>query len=257
MQTLSTALICKNEARHLPRWLECVRPFSDQIVAVDSGSEDHTVAILEQGGAEVFRRPWQGFSRQRNFAAGKCRGDWVLFLDADEFVDRRLQQALLGLKADAPEGFIGYEIARNNYLCGRLLAHGGYSPEYLPRLMRRGGGEWVREIHERLELRGRVARLEGFLEHHSYESIGDYLGRMDSYSRLAAEHMAQKGKSGGPLSAPLHAAWCFFARYFLKMGCLDGFEGFTMASLESFYTFAKYARLREAEKRRAGASPKA
>ncbi|MFH1035125.1 MAG: glycosyltransferase family 2 protein [Pseudomonadota bacterium] len=244
---LSVALICQDEALRLPAWLRAVATVADEIVAVDSGSRDGTLAILRGGGARVFQRAWSGYSDQRNFAESRCRGQLILFLDADERPDVGLCAALNRLKAAPPPSIAAWELSTKVHFFGRFLRHGGFFPEHKLRLYRRGQGHWVpRQVHEHLEVSGTVARLEGgFLEHYSYSTVGQYLRRLERYSAEAAREMHGAGLRRGGLAAISHAGWTFFNRYLLRLGFLDGFEGYLAARLEAIYTLAKYARLRE------------
>lgn len=248
MTTLSVALICRDEQENLPAWLESVRPFADEVVAVDSGSRDRTVEILQEAGARVTRHDWLGYAEQRNLAASLCRGEWILYLDADERPDAELARRLNRLKEQAEaETPAAWELAFKVFFFGRFLRHGGFFPEWHLRLHRRGRGRWVRnQVHERLEVDGETGRLEsGFVEHYSYHTVGQYLERMQRYSQAAARQMFHQGRRISPAGVVAHAGWNFLNRYLLRLGFLDGYQGYLAARLESVYTLAKYARLRE------------
>lgn len=246
METLSVAIICRDESANLPAWLAAVKAVADEVVAVDSGSTDDTVNILSQAGARVEHRRWSGYSDQRNFAAEMCKGDWILFLDADERPDADLIAALKRLKAEPPPKENAFDLAYKVFFFGRFLRFGGFFPEYHLRLYRRGGGFWERrEVHEHLVTPGPVGRLPGYVEHYSYATVGQYLARLEIYSQEAAQEMWASGKKATGLSACTHAIWNFFNRYILRLGFLDGYQGYLAARLESLYTLSKYARLRE------------
>jgi glycosyltransferase involved in cell wall biosynthesis len=246
MASLSVCLICRDEAANLPAWLAAVAPVADEVVAVDSGSADASVAILQAAGAKVEHRPWSGYADQRNHCADLATGDWVLFLDADERPDEELRQALAKLKQGPRPAQNAFELAYKVFFFGRFLKHGGYFGERHLRLYRRGSARWDRrEVHERLVCDGPAGRLDGYVEHHSYTTVGDYLARMDRYSAEAARQMRAAGKTATGLTAWSHAAWAFANRYCLRLGFLDGFEGYLAARLEALYTLTKYARLRE------------
>lgn len=246
MASLSVCLICHDEAANLPAWLAAVSPVADEIVAVDSGSADQSVAILEAAGAKMEFRPWSGYADQRNHCAGLATGDWILFLDADERPDQELRQALTQLKQGPPPAENAFELAYKVFFFGRFLRHGGYFGERHLRLHRRGAAHWdKREVHERLICDGPVGILAGHVEHHSYATVGDYLLRLERYSAEAARQMHAAGKTATGLTAWSHAAWAFVGRYVLRLGFLDGWEGYLAARLEALYTLIKYARLRE------------
>jgi len=246
METLSIALICRDEAANLPAWLAAVKPVADEVVAVDSGSTDDTVSILGEAGVRVEHRRWSGYADQRNFAAGLCQGDWILFLDADERPDAELIAALKGLKSRPPVSENAFELAYKVFFFGRFLRFGGFFPEYHLRLYRRGRGRWERrEVHERLVVPGPKGRLKGYVEHYSYATVAQYLSRLEVYSQEAAREMWAAGRRATGFTACAHAIWNFLNRYLLRLGFLDGYQGYLAARLESLYTLSKYARLRE------------
>lgn len=246
MARLSVALICRDEALNLPAWLEAVKPFADEVVAVDSGSSDGTVQILKDAGALVEYRAWTGYADQRNHAASLCSGDWVLFLDADERPDSELAAALNKLKEGPYPKEQAFELCYKVFFFGRFLKHGGFFPERHLRLFRAGAAQWARrEVHERLEAKGPVGRLPGYVRHYSYDTIGQYLRRMERYSAEAARQMFAAGRRASAFTAWSHGAWAFASRYVLRLGLLDGWAGYLAARLEALYTFTKYARLKE------------
>ncbi len=246
MARLSVALICRDEALNLPAWLQAVQSFADEIVAVDSGSSDDTVQILEGTGAKVEYRAWTGYADQRNHAASLCSGDWVLFLDADERPDDELAGALNNLKAALYPQEQAFELSYKVFFFGNFLRHGGFFPERHLRLFRAGAAEWVRrEVHERLESKGPIGRLPGHVHHYSYDTVGQYLRRMERYSAEAARQMHAAGRRATPFTAWSHGAWAFASRYVLRLGLLDGWAGYLAARMEALYTFTKYVRLKE------------
>jgi glycosyltransferase involved in cell wall biosynthesis len=246
MARLSVALICRDEALNLAAWLEAVKPFADEVVAVDSGSSDDTVKILEEAGAKVEYRAWSGYADQRNYAASLCNGDWVLFLDADEWPDSELAAALNNLKASSCPAEQAFELSYKVFFFGKFLRHGGFFPERALRLARAGTAQWKqRQVHERMEATGPVGRLPGYAHHYSYDTVGQYLRRMERYSAEAARQMQAEGRRATPFTSWSHGAWAFVSRYFIRLGLLDGWAGYLAARLEGLYTFSKYVRLME------------
>ncbi len=254
MIKLSAAIIILNEEANLPRWLAAVKQVADEVVAVDSGSTDASLEILDAAGARVEHRDWSGYADQRNFAHGLCQGDWILCLDADEVLDAEAIRTLGEFKAAPPENYAAYELPSRLWFFGQWLKHGGLYPMWKIKLYQRDRGRWVRaDVHERVEVNGPVGRLAGaFYDHYSYDSVADYRTRRRRYSAAAARHMLATGKRAGRLSGAAHAAWNFFHRYALRLGFLDGKVGFLAARLEAGYTWHKYAQL--ADLRRENAS---
>lgn len=250
MASISVALIFKNEAANLPAWLRAVTPFADEIAALDSGSDDNGPDILKAAGAKLALQPWLGYGPQRNKVAEMCTCDWILFLDADEWPDKQLTDTLLKFKKNPPNDVNGFELEYKVFFFGHFLRHGGFFPERHLRMTRRGSGSWpTREVHEKLQIEGNVERLSGgYVEHHSYATIGQYLRKMDIYSAQAAQQMLSAGKKGSTWKAVSHGAFAFFQRYFLRLGFLDGFAGYLAARLEATYTLSKYTRLLELQK---------
>jgi glycosyltransferase involved in cell wall biosynthesis len=246
-QRVSVALIFHNEESNLPVWLEAVSQFADEIVALDSGSSDKGPALLRAAGARVEHQPWLGYGRQRNLACSLCSGDWILSLDADEWPDQEFIAAMNHFKTQANAETVGCYIQRKVFFFGRFLRHGGFFPERYLRLARRGRGRWSeREVHETLLVDGPVETFgPGYIHHHSYRTVSEYLQRMDKYSSLAARQMLAQGRRGSPLQAVSHACFNFASRYFLRLGFMDGFAGYLAARLEATYTLSKYAKLWE------------
>lgn len=252
MIKLSAAIIILNEEANLPRWLAAVQQVADEVVAVDSGSSDRSVRILEEAGARVEHRDWSGYADQRNFAHDLCQGGWILCLDADEVLDPAAIKTLKELKAAPPERYAAYELPSRLWFFGKWLRHGGLYPMWKVKLYHKAQGRWVRaDVHERVEVSGPVGRLpDAFYDHYSYDSVDDYRSRRERYAAAGARHMLASGKKAGLLTGVGHAAWNFFHRYVLRLGFLDGRVGFLAAKLEAGYTLRKYALLADSRRER-------
>lgn len=246
MIKLSAAVIVQNEEKNLPRWLKAVSQVADEIVAVDSGSTDRTMEILRQAGAKAEFRAWDGYAHQRNHADSLCSGDWILMLDADEVLTPESIQALRRFKREPEPVHDVLFMPSRVWFFGHFLRHGGFYPEWKPRLYRRGKARWARQqVHEHLETSGTSGRLEAIYDHFSYDSVADYRSRARVYAEAGARFMLAAGKRCGPLTGPSHAAWAFVHRYLVRLGFLDGKAGWWAAWLEGVYTLEKYRRLAE------------
>lgn len=242
--TLSVALITRNEAVNLPRTLASVR-WANEIVIVDSGSTDATLAIGESFGARIFEQPWKGFAAQKNSAIGHATGGWILSLDADEEVSPELSREIQTLLAGEP-AFSAYRIPRLNHFLGRPLRHGGYWPDPKMRLFRRGTARFQDQpVHETMRADGPVGMLRGHLIHHCYPTIDDYREHMDRYSTIAARALVESGRASRSWvwllwNARLNPVATFIYNYIFRLGFLDGREGLLQHLNHSAYIRAKY-----------------
>jgi glycosyltransferase involved in cell wall biosynthesis len=247
LMKISATIITLNERKHLARCLESLRNVADDVVVVDSGSEDETLNIAEQYQASTYVRAWTNYSEQKNYAASVAKYDWILSLDADECVSSHLRNALHNLKKHEADA-AAFAFPRKAFYLGRWIEHCGWYPDYKIRLYRRDKARWTGAyVHESLHVEGLVVRLDGDLLHYTCESISEHLERLDRYTTLAASDLYQRGKrcrlwslTGSPLAA-------FLKTYWLKQGFRDGVQGLVIACFAGYYNFAKHAKLWELE----------
>lgn len=241
--TLSVVIITKNEVDRLPRCLESVR-FADEIVVLDSGSTDGTVELARQYTDKVFiNADWQGFGVQKNRALDMATGDWVLSLDADEWIDLDLRKEIEATLA-APAAKV-YELPRLSRYCGRAMRHSGWWPDYVPRLFNRDSARFSEvKIHERLLFEVKAARLSSPLQHDSFRNLSDVLDKVNRYSTTGAEQAFVQGRKAGLITAVMRGLWTFVRTYFLRRGFLDGQEGFILAISNAEGTYYRYLKLR-------------
>ena len=239
---LSVAIIACNEAHRIARCLQSVS-FADQIVVLDSGSTDDTVAIARGLGADVEVTPdWPGFGPQKNRALARCRYRWVLSIDADEQVSDALAAEILRVLREAPaEATVaGYWLRRSSRYCGQVIRHGLWGNDRVLRLFERQRGRFTdARVHESLVCDGETRVLEGILVHDSVDSPEDARSKARRYAFLGAEALRARGR-GGALQGGVHAGWSFVRGYLLRAGFLDGRFGLTLARLNAVGTFWKY-----------------
>ncbi len=234
---LSAIIITRNEARNIAACLASVA-FCDERIVVDCGSNDETVKIAEAAGATVVTHPWGGFGAQKNFALSRARGDWVLSIDADERVSAPLAAEILS--AIRAASACGYEIARLSTFLGRPMRHSGWFPDYVLRLFRREKARFSDDlVHERVICEGPIGRLSGVLDHHPVLRLEDALRRVDSYSTAGAEMLAASRRVSFS-SGITHGIWSFLRAYVVKLGFLDGREGFLLAVANAEGTYYRY-----------------
>jgi glycosyltransferase involved in cell wall biosynthesis len=244
MPRISVAIVTLNEEERLRACLESV-VWAEELVVVDAGSSDKTVAIAREFTDRVQFRAWDGYGAQKNFAIGQCRGDWVLSLDADERVSEALRKEIqAALEREPPES--GFFVPRRNLFQGRWMRHGGLYPDWQLRLFRRGQGAFVeRAVHESVRVNGPTGRLRTPLVHESYRSVADAVARLNRYSDLAAADLAAAGRGGTLVDLLVRPVWRFVSMYLLRAGFLDGWRGLLLARLHAHYVFLRAAKVRE------------
>ena len=243
--SLSIALITFNEVARLPACLASV-DFADEVVVVDNGSTDGTVALARSLGARVLQTPdWPGFGVQKNRALDLATGDWVLSIDADEQVTPELRAQIIAVTSStAPNSHVAYEMNRRSSYCGQYMRHSGWYPDRVLRLVRRGKARFSdHAVHESLRADGPVGRLEGDLLHQSFANFESVLDKVNRYSTASAQALAQRGRRSSLPKALAHGWWAFFRTYVLKRGFLDGQLGLALAISNAEGTYYRYLKL--------------
>jgi glycosyltransferase involved in cell wall biosynthesis len=240
---LSLIVIARNEEAAIGRCLGSVA-FADEIVVVDNDSSDKTVDVARSFRARVIKAPdWPGFGPQKNRALKAATGDWVLSLDADEWVGPALSAAIKRVIAD-PGAADGYEMPRRSRFRGMVVRHSGWWPDHVLRLFRRERGRFTDDpVHERLMVDGRVERIRAPIDHDAIADAADAREKASRYGAIAAAELFRKGVRSSSLKAVLHAAWAFFNTYVVRAGVLDGRAGLGVALYNARYAYEKYSRL--------------
>ncbi|CAI9001734.1 MULTISPECIES: glycosyltransferase family 2 protein [Burkholderia] len=239
--TLGVALIALNAAARLAQCLDALA-FADDVVVIDGGSSDDTVAIARAHGARVIvERDWPGFGPQKNRALAALDTDWILSLDTDEVVSPELAQSIrAAIRAPAAQV---YALDRLSSFCGQWIRHSGWYPDWVPRLFRRGAARFSDDlVHERLVFDTPAQRLPGKLMHYSYEDFETVVRKLDAYSTAGARQRRAAGQRGGFGKALARGAWAFVRTYVLRRGFLDGRAGFMIAVFNAetvYYRFLK------------------
>jgi glycosyltransferase involved in cell wall biosynthesis len=249
MTPISATIITLNEEDRIAGTVRAL-DFCDEVLVVDSGSQDRTRELAADHGARVLVRPWTGYADQKNFAADQARHDWILNLDADEQPGPGLRGELEAWRASENSdenlsgGFTAWSVPRLTRYEGRWIHHSGWYPDRKVRLYDRRCSRWSGAyVHEHLETTGRVGELAGDLLHSPYRSLADHHERMERYTALAAEEAFRQGRRfswfrvlGGPPAA--------FCRSFLfRAGFLDGRPGLRIAYMAARYVYLREVRI--------------
>lgn len=239
--TLSVIIVVKNESQNIADCIGSV-PFASEILVLDSGSTDDTVAQATAAGATVHSTDWPGYGLQQLRGIEMATGDWVLSLDADERVSAELaaelQKAILTPWAD------GYRLPRSSSFCGQFIRASGWVPDYTLRLVKRKAAGFTDHfLHAHMTVKGVRADLTHPIIHYSYRNIDDVLEKLNRYSRGSAVDLLNQGVTSGLSKALLKGFWAFFRSYFLRRGFLDGQMGLILAIFNAETTYYKYLRL--------------
>ncbi len=244
---ISGVVIAKNEAGRIGRCVASLASLCADVVVLDSGSTDTTVAEAEAAGATVRQQSWLGFAAQKNAAIALATQPWVLLLDADEWLDESAGDAVRGLFANAGvERADAWELERRTHFLGTPLNHGGWGRERAARLFRNDLRYLPAAVHERLDLRGRrVLLLRARIEHDTARSLDEYRAKLARYAQLWARQKHAEGRRAGVLAAPIHAAAYWLKNYVLRGGFLDGSMARTYHACHARYVHEKYRTLQQ------------
>ena len=244
---ISVVICCANAADTLEQACKSAA-WADELIIVDSGSEDDTARIAQQHADRYVLEPWRGYTGQKQFAAELCRNDWIFFLDGDELCSAELVRELQGIDASTLERYDLLLVPRRNYVMGRLVR--AWWPDRLTRLFHRRRCRWSPHALHDVRLPSdpsRVRKLRGWLEHKRYSQAGfsDYFSgkRMDERLLMVARQMHQRGKRCHWWDLVFRPRAAFWKSYLIKRGFLDGTFGLLIAQKSAVSTQLKYAAL--------------
>lgn len=236
----TAVIITFNEERNIERCVQSLVPLTDDIVVVDSFSEDATVDICHKYGARVFQRSFAGYSDQKNWANSQANYDYIFSIDADEVVSAELQQSIQNIQEPLAE--TAFIVNRLTNYCGKWIRHGGWYPDKKTRLWNKNNAIWVGLIHETVSFKKPVAtiHLNGDLQHYSYISIDAHRHQAIKFAKLSSVQMFENCKKTTLLTILVAPAFRFLKTYLFKGGFLDGYYGFVIAKISARATFYKH-----------------
>ena len=258
---ISVVIITYNEERNIERCISSVLNIADEIIVVDSYSEDNTIAIAQGLGAKVTQHPFEDYSTQKKFAIGQAKNDWILQLDADESLSPELEQSILAIKETDTHSAYTVNVLTN--YCGKWIRYGGWYPNRKKRLLDRSKGAYDDgKVHEKWvfnQANATTAHLKGDLLHYSYHTIADHISKINRYSEISARVDVDNGKRCNIFKVYFAPKWFFVVQYIFALGFLDGYYGYILCRNSAFYVFLKYTKiyLYGKEKRKEAAKGKA
>lgn len=246
MKKISVVIICKNEERIIGTTLNSVSSVADEIIVYDSGSTDNTIRIAQDHNAKVFEGPWEGYGKNKQNAIAAASNNWIINIDADEVLDKVLQNSISSLPLDDEK--IAYKIRFKNFIGHKSLKWGEFGFDSHVRLFNRKYVKWDgSNIHEQLLIPPdvKIKVLSGHILHYTMTDTKEFVEKTIRYALLNAEQYFKNGKRSSFIKQYLAPPFTFIKNYFFKLGFLDGRMGFFSARMSGFYTFLKYSRLHE------------
>ena len=242
MTAITCVILAKDEEKNIGECMGSVK-WCDEIVVIDDDSSDKTTKIARRVGAKVVKRGLKGnFAAQRNFGLRQAKGEWVLFVDADERVGGDLKREVEEV-IESSGGKVGFYVRRMDVMWGRKLKYGETGKVRLLRLAKRGAGKWTRRVDEVWKIKGEVGELKEPLLHLPHQSVSEFLKEVNFKSGLNAKQFLRGGKRvgwwewGKPVGKFLYD-WIWLG------GFRDGMEGFNVALIMSFHSFLVRAKMK-------------
>jgi glycosyltransferase involved in cell wall biosynthesis len=241
---VTVTIITLNEAHHIAAAIDSAS-WADEILVVDSGSTDDTVAIATAKGVRVMNRTWPGYVDQKNYAASVAAHDWIFSLDADERVTPSLAAEIRETVSREPAER-AFRVPRVTFHLGRWVRTTDFYPDYQTRLYDRRAARWQgKYVHESVSADGALGQLRNELQHYSYRDLSDHLDRINRYSTLAAQQMYENGRRATALDLLAHPPAAFLRNYVLRGGFADGMAGLTISLVNAYSVLLKFAKLWE------------
>lgn len=242
MKTLSVIILTYNEENYIEDAIKSVA-FANEIIILDSGSKDNTVAIASKYDCILASRNFDNYCNQRNFALSLANSEWILFLDADERVYDKLEKEIL--QAISIEKHLAFKIWFPHLFMGRFLFH--YTDKVV-RLFKNHNFYFVNHVHEKLVVNFKVGLLKNYMIHDTYKDIYHFLDKKDNYAWIQAKMRFNKNKKTSLFLLIFKPFYRFFHTYFIKRVFLDGIPGLASASFDAYGVFSRHAKLYLLEK---------
>lgn len=246
MIKLSGVIITFNEEKNIEKCLQSLINVVDEIIVVDSFSTDNTKQICLNYKVTFIEQEFLGYIEQKNFALKQASNNYIVSLDGDEALSETLQNSILKLKSNWQ--FDGYYCNRFNNFCGQWIKHSDWYPNKKLRVFDRRLAEWKGiNPHDKIALKNhrKAGQLKGDILHWTYQSYSEFKKKTEYFSTIAAQAYFDKGKKAPLYKIIWNPTWAFFKAYILRLGFLDGKNGFVISAQTGNITYLKYTKLRK------------
>lgn len=233
---ISAIILTKNEAKNIE---ECIKSLTwcDEKIIIDDNSTDGTLDIAKKLGVKTYINTLSDFSTQRNFALENAKGDWVLFIDADERISPALCFEIMQHINEPTENYAGFYFKRKDIMWGKELKYGESGTIKLLRLARKNSGKWTGIVHEKWEISGNTTILINPLYHFPHQSVGEFLSEINYYTDLRAKELFKLKVKTDWLLIIIYTKAKFIQNYLIRLGFLDGLPGLIISLMMSFHSF--------------------
>lgn len=247
---ISVFIIAKNEADRIPVVIQAVRDWVDEVIVIDGGSEDDTVAVSKLLGAYVVFHEWRGYGPQKVYGEGLCRNNWLLNLDADEEVSPELADEISKLFYGGEPECDAYTLPIMPLYPFQKSGHPWTVFHHPVRLYRKDKAGFKNElVHDSVLIHeGKVGHLKGVVLHRSFRSLAHHVDKVNSYSSAQAEVLAEQGRSPGLWTLLLTPIFAFLKQYLLRREFVNGVDGIVVSYMYAFQRFIRLAKTRERQR---------
>lgn len=246
MHLISGVIITFNEEENIERCVRSLQTVAEEVIVLDSFSTDRTKEICERLGVRFYEQAFLGYKEQKNAAVQYARYDYILSVDADEALSEDLMRSIFEAKKQF--SYDAYSFNRLNNYCGQWILHSNWYPDKKIRLFNKNKARWGGvNPHDKVVMQDgtRVKHLSGDLLHWVLDSYDEHIDKANRFSSIAAMEHFRMGKKGSVAKIIVNSSWRFFKAYFLKLGFLDGFNGFAISCFSAYTSFLKYMKLRK------------
>lgn len=234
---ISAVILAKNEEKQIEDAIATVS-FCDEIIVIDNESSDSTTEKAKKAGARIVHSKGQNFSEHRNLALKKAKHDWLLYIDCDERISPQLRKDII--ESVNSHIYDVFAIPRVDYFWGKKIRRGELSTaasQGIIRLVKKGSGKWIGDVHETFDSSRAVGGMSYPLEHYAHQSVADFLHDINVYSTVRAQELHKKKKRTNTLDILITPFGKFVYTYFIRLGMLDGAAGFVYSFMMSFHSF--------------------
>jgi glycosyltransferase involved in cell wall biosynthesis len=241
MTKISAIIPTLNEEIHIAEAIKSVS-FADEIIVIDSFSEDKTIEIAEKLNVKIIKRKFDDFSSQKNFAIKQATHNWIYILDADERVTKEVKKEIVSAVKD-PKGFVGFYLRRTFYFSGKKVNYSGFQRDKVIRLFLKEHCKYSGLVHEKIISNGSLGFFKHKIDHFSYRNYDHYISKLNHYAAIRAKELHEKGNKVNIYHVMIKPTARFFIHYIVRLGFLDGFTGFLVAKTQAYGVLTRYIKL--------------